>query len=47
VRTYRWELVANEDFATDALGDNAAGEDEVVESEQSCPCAGNFCEGSQ
>ena len=47
VRAYRWELVANEDFAADVLGDDAAGEDEVVESERSCPCAGNCCEGGQ
>jgi hypothetical protein len=32
VRTYRWELVTNEDFAANALGNDAAGEDEVVES---------------
>ena len=47
VRTYGWELVAEEDFAADALGDDAAGEDEVVESKRSCPCASNCCEGGQ
>jgi hypothetical protein len=47
VGTYRWELVADEDLAADALGDDAAGEDEVVESERSCPCARNCYEGGQ
>jgi hypothetical protein len=44
---YRWELVANEDFAANALRNDAAGKDEVVESERSRPCAGNCCEGGQ
>jgi hypothetical protein len=35
VRTYGWELIANEDIVADALTNDAAGEDEVVESERS------------
>jgi hypothetical protein len=47
VRTYGWELVADEDVAADTLGDNAAREDEVVESKRSRPRACNCYEGGQ
>ena len=36
-RTYRCAVVSDEDFSFDALGDDAAGEEDVVEGEGGCP----------
>lgn len=38
---YGGAAVADEDFCLNALGDDTSREDEVVEGEGGCPCAGN------